>query len=390
MSFADEVSRIQEIQSQIVSLSGADATSDPTATGSATGTTSAGGASSVSSANSAVFASTLEASGGQMVTPKSGQMVDNGVTGADVVADAQKYLGVPYVFGGTTSAGLDCSGLVQRVYEDLGIQLPRLVSGQGTIGESVPSLADAQPGDLIVCDGGNHIAIYAGNGMIIQAPKPGGQVEEMKNWITPSNVVTIRRIVPTASDQSGTSGAANATPTATAGTTQAAALASLLTSSAGASSLTGLLGSSSGSTLAALLGSSGDSAALTALLGSSGTGSSLASLLGSSGESSALLGLLGGASGSSGSLLAELASVSGLAGATGSAGSAGGDSLDAGTIASIIGDSIEESALSSILGSSSGQDSSSILGSSSLGSSGASDSLNTQSLLFSLLSGGLT
>ncbi|MFE4468231.1 C40 family peptidase [Leifsonia sp. NPDC056824] len=271
MSITEAVGRIQQIESQMVQLAGG----QPTPEAQAAQTTS-----------SSAFATSLAAATGTtgaQVTPAAGQQANNGTTGADIVADARKYIGVPYVFGGTTSAGLDCSGLVQRVYGDMGISLPRLVSGQGTIGQSVPSLADAQPGDLIVCNGGEHIVIYAGNGKIIQAPKPGGQVEEMDNWISPSNVVTIRRIVPNAT---------GATPTAS-GTTSASALAALL-GTGGTSSLAGLLGSGGTSSLAALLGSSGG-ASLAGLLGSSG-GSSLSGLLGSGGGS-ALTALLGQSSG---------------------------------------------------------------------------------------------
>ena len=60
-----------------------------------------------------------------------GASVVAGVGGDQVVADARRYLGVPYVWGGTDPAkGLDCSGLVQRVYKDLGIDLPRVSQGQ--------------------------------------------------------------------------------------------------------------------------------------------------------------------------------------------------------------------------------------------------------------------
>lgn len=271
MSITEAVGRIQQIESQMVQLAGgqpAQATQTPQATS----------ASSFATSLAAATGAT-----GAKVTPAAGQQASNGTTGADIVADARKYIGVPYVFGGTTSAGLDCSGLVQRVYGDMGISLPRLVSGQGTIGQSVPSLADAQPGDLIVCNGGEHIVIYAGNGKIIQAPKPGGQVEEMDNWISPSNVVTIRRIVPNST---------SAAPAAS-GATSASALAALL-GTGGTSSLAGLLGSGGTSSLAALLGSSG-AASLAGLLGSSG-GSSLSGLLGSGGGS-ALTALLGQTSG---------------------------------------------------------------------------------------------
>jgi hypothetical protein len=231
MSIADAISSIQSIESQIIQISGIAPSSTVSSAGSTAG---------------ASFASTLDSVSGQTVTPSAGQMVDNGTTGADVVAAAQQYIGVPYVFGGTTTSGMDCSGLVQRVYEDLGIQLPRLVSGQSTIGESVPSLADAQPGDIISCDGGNHIVIYAGNGMIIQAPKPGEKVEEVKNWITPSNVVSIRRIVPAQSTD---------TSSATGTSSQLNALGQLLGSSGSSSQLAfaSVLGSSTPDTTSSLL-----------------------------------------------------------------------------------------------------------------------------------------
>ena len=116
------------------------------------------------------------------------------VTGATVVSDARRYLGVPYLYGGTDpSKGLDCSALVQRAYADLGISLPRTSQEQSTMGMPVPSLAQAQPGDL-VCFGApaTHIGIYAGNGTMIVAPHTGTTVQVQAITTTPS---TIRRII---------------------------------------------------------------------------------------------------------------------------------------------------------------------------------------------------
>jgi cell wall-associated NlpC family hydrolase len=271
MSIAEAVSRIQQIESQMVVLAGTGPAR--AATGAASTGAASTGASSTGAVGAAAFASRLAAATGATgatVTPAAGQQAANGTTGADIVADARRYLGVPYVFGGTTSAGLDCSGLVQRVYGDLGISLPRLVSGQSTIGVSVPSLADAQPGDLIVCNGGEHIVIYAGNGKILQAPKPGGSVEEMDNWISPSNVVTIRRIVPSASAGAVPAGAAPAgSEPASVSNAAAAALASL-SGAGGMTALTSLLTSGGGASLSSLLGSGTSGSALFALLGQSG------------------------------------------------------------------------------------------------------------------------
>ncbi|MGY2082609.1 transglycosylase SLT domain-containing protein [Blastococcus sp. SYSU DS0539] len=101
-----------------------------------------------------------------------------------VVAQAHKYLGVPYLWGGTDpSKGLDCSGFTQRVFGDLGIELPRTSSQQATTGKAVASLAAARPGDLVFFDnsssraGIDHVGIYLGNGQMIAAPQAGETVK---------------------------------------------------------------------------------------------------------------------------------------------------------------------------------------------------------------------
>jgi len=118
-------------------------------------------------------------------------------SGAAVVADAQRYLGVPYHWGGTDPAtGLDCSGFVQRVYGDLGIALPRTSQEQATVGTPVPDLASAQPGDLLFFEPGpggpGHVGIYLGGGMMIDAPHTGASVQVEPVWGTPC---AIRRVV---------------------------------------------------------------------------------------------------------------------------------------------------------------------------------------------------
>ena len=155
------------------------------------------------------------------------------VTGAQVVADSKKYLGVKYVLGGTSMSGIDCSALVQKSYGDLGITLPRLVHQQKLMGTAVPSLAQAQPGDLIVFKGGDHIAIYEGNGRVMHAPYPGRVVSDQKLWVGDSGIETIRRIVPSAgstdaaSSSTATASTASAVRTTTSAAVQAAALATV-------------------------------------------------------------------------------------------------------------------------------------------------------------------
>lgn len=95
--------------------------------------------------------------------------------GQAIVNVAYGYLGIPYVWGGTTTAGFDCSGMVQAAHAAVGISLPRVSEAQGACGQPVGSMAEALPGD-IVCYG-YHVGIYIGGGQMIHAPEPGDVVK---------------------------------------------------------------------------------------------------------------------------------------------------------------------------------------------------------------------
>jgi peptidoglycan DL-endopeptidase CwlO len=85
---------------------------------------------------------------------------------------AAQYLGVPYVYGGDSPAGFDCSGFTQYVYAQAGISLPHSAAEQGRLGTRV-AVSDAVAGDVVVLDGGSHVGIYVGGGRMIDAPEPG-------------------------------------------------------------------------------------------------------------------------------------------------------------------------------------------------------------------------
>jgi peptidoglycan DL-endopeptidase CwlO len=110
-----------------------------------------------------------------------------------ILAAGERYLGVPYRWGGTDPAvGLDCSGFVQRVFADLGIPLPRVSVDQAKAGTAVASLDQARPGDLVFwyADGTrpNHIGIYAGDGQMLVAPRTGDVVRYQQLTRTPHEI----------------------------------------------------------------------------------------------------------------------------------------------------------------------------------------------------------
>lgn len=105
--------------------------------------------------------------------------VPQSVAGNAVLEIAARYVGTPYVSGGTTPDGFDCSGFVSYVYGQLGISLPRTSSAIRDAG-TVISAAEAQPGDLIYSPG--HISIYAGGDQQIDSPRPGKTVQFRSIW----------------------------------------------------------------------------------------------------------------------------------------------------------------------------------------------------------------
>jgi cell wall-associated NlpC family hydrolase len=107
--------------------------------------------------------------------PPTGEPSLPGDLGSRVIQLAQTWLGVPYLFGGCSRGGVDCSCLVQNVYASVGIRLPHVAVDQ--FNATVP-INDPQPGDVVFFantyqPGISHVGIYIGNGLQINAPTTG-------------------------------------------------------------------------------------------------------------------------------------------------------------------------------------------------------------------------
>jgi soluble lytic murein transglycosylase-like protein len=198
MSLAAAQARISQIQSLFPS---------PLTLAAAQAPSRAAGTATPGAPSGTAFSSALASAGQTLTLPASAALAPSapsaptssrgGVTGDAVVAAGKKYLGVPYLWGGTDPAkGLDCSGFIQRTYRDLGIELPRVSRDQAKAGRPVASMAEARPGDLIAFGRPvDHIGIYVGDGKMIVAPRKGDVVKIQDVYRTPT---AIRRILPDA------------------------------------------------------------------------------------------------------------------------------------------------------------------------------------------------
>jgi cell wall-associated NlpC family hydrolase len=112
-----------------------------------------------------------------------------------VVGIAMRYLGTPYVWGGASPSGFDCSGFVMYVYAQMGVSLPHYTGAQWNVGVPV-SRGDLQPGDLVFFDGLGHVGIYVGGGQFIHAPHSGDvvRISSLSGWYA-DTYVGARRII---------------------------------------------------------------------------------------------------------------------------------------------------------------------------------------------------
>ncbi|MFI8677979.1 C40 family peptidase [Bacillus thuringiensis] len=112
----------------------------------------------------------------------------------NVIAEAKKFLGLPYVWGGTTPSGFDCSGYMQYIFKNVaGVKLPRVAREQQNAGVQIP-VSEVQPGDLIFWGKpAHHVAMYIGNGQYIHAPQTGDVIKISK--MNPSGVTSATRVL---------------------------------------------------------------------------------------------------------------------------------------------------------------------------------------------------
>ncbi|MCT2090894.1 C40 family peptidase, partial [Dermabacter hominis] len=123
--------------------------------------------------------------------PKTSAQSD--VSGQAIVESAKDYLGTPYVWGGSSPAGFDCSGLTSKVYREHGISIPRTARKQAFAG-TIISESEARPGDLVVFTQNNygHVGIYAGDGKVVDASRSRQQVVHRDIWTSKVIFVTYR------------------------------------------------------------------------------------------------------------------------------------------------------------------------------------------------------
>ena len=121
----------------------------------------------------------------QNVVVRNGETFITGSEGKNILATAKKYLGVPYVFGGTTPDGFDCSGFIQYVFNELGYKIPRLADEQFLLGHSA-KVSQLEAGDLVFfetyMEGASHCGIYVGDRKFLHVSSSRGvRIDSLDN-----------------------------------------------------------------------------------------------------------------------------------------------------------------------------------------------------------------
>ncbi len=115
-----------------------------------------------------------------VAAPSSTQSTSQALIRGTIFEFAEQFIGVPYVWGGASPRGFDCSGFVKYVYENFGIPLVHSAGTQGSSGTRIPK-ADAVPGDLVVFPSG-HVGFFAGGDRMLDAPNEGQFVRIETIW----------------------------------------------------------------------------------------------------------------------------------------------------------------------------------------------------------------
>ncbi|QST01311.1 C40 family peptidase [Pontibacillus sp. ALD_SL1] len=129
----------------------------------------------------------------------SGASVAGAASQDDLLSVAKNHMGVPYVFGGQSPSGFDCSGYTQYVFNKVGISIPRTTGSQATVGQAV-SKSNMKPGDLVFFEntykaGISHVGIYVGNNKFISATSSKGiDIVSLSNPYWGPKFSTARRV----------------------------------------------------------------------------------------------------------------------------------------------------------------------------------------------------
>ncbi|MFB1082155.1 NlpC/P60 family protein [Jeotgalibacillus sp. JSM ZJ347] len=139
------------------------------------------------------------------ITPLLSNQSASAATGSDIVSFAKKFQGTPYVFGGTTPSGFDCSGYTQYVFKQNGVNIPRDTGSQWNTGTSVAK-SDLQPGDLVFFAntykrGISHVGIYVGNNSFINAENAGVKITSLSNPYWGPKYYGAKRVIKSAPQQ---------------------------------------------------------------------------------------------------------------------------------------------------------------------------------------------